>query len=68
MIKLKIKMKKIFNRKNVVLFTFIIGIFLAFFKISVFAEQAVPLPKVGIDFGTSTNPKEVSSSIQILVF
>lgn len=33
----------------------------------VFSTENIPLPRVGVDFSTTTDPQEVSSSIQILV-
>ena len=31
------------------------------------AETVIPIPKIGVDVGTAQNPKEVASSIQILL-
>ncbi len=42
-------------------------IILLFSSVSVFAEPTIPVPKIGVDIGTSDNPKDVSTSIQILL-
>lgn len=43
------------------------AICLLLFGQPVFATNAVPIPEIGIDLGTSTNPEEVASSIQLFV-
>ena len=51
-------------------FVFIFAILLFFFiAIPVFAQQSttVPIPKIGINIGTSENPKDVSVTLQILL-
>ncbi|MDP4179472.1 MAG: flagellar type III secretion system pore protein FliP [Bacillota bacterium] len=53
------------NRK--VFFTIVLCIFLLLIPTIVFADQSVPIPKIGLNFDTSQNPKDVSTSIQILL-
>ncbi len=51
-------------------FAFIFGILLIFFVATpVFAQQSttIPIPKIGINIGTSENPKDVSVTLQILL-
>ncbi|HEY9059838.1 MAG TPA: flagellar type III secretion system pore protein FliP [Pseudobacteroides sp.] len=54
-------------RNKKVFITIIAFIFIMIIPVAVFAEQSIPIPKIGLDIGTSQNPKDVSSSIQILL-
>jgi flagellar biosynthetic protein FliP len=46
-----------------------IGFLLSFFSFELwgYTGGAIPIPRVGIEFGTTTEPQEVSNSVQILL-
>lgn len=52
-------------RNLVILTVLFLTIFIV--KANVFAEPSIPIPKIDINVGTSSDSKEVSSSIQILL-
>ncbi len=60
-------MKKLMKNRRLCFQIFILLAVILFLSLSVYAETTVPIPKIGIDIGTSDNPKDVSSSIQILL-
>lgn len=59
------EMKK--NSYKKIILLSIIVIAMLFMSSSVYAAPTLPIPKVGIDVDTAKNPKEVSSSIQVLL-
>lgn len=64
---MKIMEMIILMKNKKVFLTIIAFIFVIIVPIAVFAEPTVPIPKIGIDIGTSDNPQDVSASIRILL-
>jgi flagellar biosynthetic protein FliP len=60
-------MKNLMKNKRICLQVIVVLIIILSVSLKTYAEPTVPIPQISIDIGTSDNPRDVSSSITILL-